>query len=180
MEQQILEETRREADELLKQNKLSEAIPLIRQLAHWGDLPAQKELVDIFYNYKYGHERILPAAFEYVRLAALNQDPDSMVLLGKMLMNGEGCKKDKEAGIYFLKKAANQNHPEALDELAMIFLKGIDSARDVQKAKELNTMALEKIKMKKDKTAHDEQIQKEIAKHHLMIEKYIDKNKENG
>lgn len=95
-------------------------------------------------------------------------------------MNGEGCKKDKEAGIYFLKKAANQNHPEALDELAMIFLKGIDSARDVQKAKELNTMALEKIKMKKDKTAHDEQIQKEIAKHHLMIEKYIDKNKENG
>lgn len=62
----------------------------------------------------------------------------------------------------------------------MIFLKGIDSARDVQKAKELNTMALEKIKMKKDKTAHDEQIQKEIAKHHLMIEKYIDKNKENG
>lgn len=114
MEQQILEETRREAHELLKQNKLSEAIPLIRQLAHWGDLPAQKELVDIFYNYKYGHERILPAAFEYVRLAALNQDPDSMVLLGNMLINGEGCKKDKKAGIYFLKKQQIRIIPKRL------------------------------------------------------------------
>lgn len=179
MDLQIMDETRKEAEKLIGMKRISEALPLIRQLAHWGDLQAQQELIDVYYNHKYGVERNLPAAYEYARLAALNQDVHAMTLLGKLLLNGEGCRKDPDTALYFLGKAADQDDPEAIDEMAMVCLKGLAGPRDLEKARQLNHQALSLTDRREPENEVQKRIFREIRTHAEMIEKYINHFSEN-
>lgn len=172
MDQQILEETKQEAQNLISENRLSEALPLIRQLAHWGDLNSQKELIEIYYNHKYGFERNLPAAFEYARLAAMNQDTDAMVLLAQLLMEGKGCRKDLQTALYFLNKAADAGNVHALDELSMIYLKGIDEPRDLSMASRLIEKAADLLRDHPEDTESYRKLNDQVKSHQQLIEKY--------
>lgn len=131
MESEMIEQLRAEYNRLLETD-VNEALPLIRQAAHWGDLESQKLACDI-----YNEGRLVTKdeklAREYARLAALNGDVSSMVMLADAL----AAEKDYVSAVYFLRKAADANYSPALDRLAMAALTGKGMEKDPKLAKEL-------------------------------------------
>lgn len=165
MDEQIFEETRHEAEELMKQHRLQEAVPLIRQLAHWGDLRSQKELAKLLLEGEPGYPANPHEAFEYVRLAALNGDAPSQLQLGRMFLEGLGTDKDLAKAFYFLDKAAQAGEKEAYDPLSLRYLMGQGVARDLEKAAYWNEKAAEAFPEDED-----------VARHGAMIENYGKRN----
>lgn len=60
--------------------------------------------------------------------AAEKEDPEAQYLLGKMLLTGDGIEKDPEKGMEWLRKAAVQDHREAMFLLALEYGKIHDNA----------------------------------------------------
>lgn len=178
MDEQIMNETRREAEKLIEEGRIPEATPLIRQLAHWGDLDAQKQLIDIYWYGAYSQPRNLQGAFEYSRLAAMNQDTDAMALLGKLFLTGQGCRKDLDSALYFLNKAAADHNADALDTLAEMYLKGNGVPRDIPKAAALIKEAAEAAAQTSSETENTgrtqrvQELDERIARHMDLISKY--------
>ena len=134
MNEELIQTTKREYTSLLNRRRILDAVPLIRQCAHWGDLDSQKLLVNMFLNQAYDMPYEPYTAFEYVRMAALNNDPESMMILGKMFRDAKGTKQDLDKAFYFLKKAAEAGEEDACDDLAGLYIMGFGTRRDLDAA----------------------------------------------
>lgn len=162
MDEKIIEETRREAKKLMDENRVQEALPLIRQLAHWGDTEAQKELIQVYWFGKFGMPKNPKAAFEYVRLSALNGDPESQYILADMFSKGEGTDKDAVKALYFMTKAAEAGESKAYDPLAVMYLMGWGTKRNIEQASYWN-----------EKAAEADPENEDVWKHKKMIETWL-------
>lgn len=158
-DQQFFNEIKQEADALMAQDRVLEAIPLLKQLGNWGDLDSQKALVQLY------KEDLIEAkdAYSYARLAAFNQDPGSMVDFALMNRDGIGCSKDNEKAFYYLNKAAHMGYEEAYDLLAMMYLMGTGIERDINEAKKWNDQA--------------DQSKADVLRHQKMIDQMLKKIK---
>lgn len=135
MNEELIQTTKQEYKTMLDAHRILDAVPLIRQAAHWGDLESQKLLADLFTNGDYGLPKDAGVAFEYTRLAALNGDHNSMLALAEMFRDGIGTRKDQDKAFYFFKKAAEAGQTGAYDPLALAYLMGFGTLRDLDAAK---------------------------------------------
>ena len=134
MNEELIQATKKEYNSLLNRHRILDAVPLIRQCAHWGDLESQKLQADMFLNNAYDMPYEPYAAFEYVRMAALNGDPQSMYTLATMFRDGRGTKMDLDKAFYFMKKAAEAGETQAYDPLASLYIMGFGTTRDLDAA----------------------------------------------
>ena len=94
----------------------------------------RKELSATFFNCIQSgidEERKLPGTeeeikFYLVKKQAQSGDPNAMVTLSKMYLQGNGCYRDKEEALIWLKKAAKAGNAEAKLILDEIRLKGVE------------------------------------------------------
>lgn len=164
MDQEILQQTKQEVSSLMEQGKYEDALPLLRQAAHWGDVESQMLSADIYLDGMYGIRANPYAAFEYVKLAALNDQPDYMAILGTMFLEGKGTQKDLNKAFYFLKKAADRQVVSAYDPLAMMYAQGKGCQKDLKEAAHWIEQALEKDGQNETVQKHAELIRKLAAK----------------
>lgn len=136
MNSELIEQTRKEIAALMDAGRILDAVPLIRQCAHWGDLPSQRLLIDMFLHQAYGMPYEPAAAFEYVRMAALNGDPEAMLELAEMSRDGTGTAQDDERAFYFMQKAAKSGEKRAYDPLAAMLLMGKGTHRNLEEAEQ--------------------------------------------
>lgn len=134
MDSQLLSEVKESYQQLLENGQLGDALPLIRQAAHWADLDAQILAERIYVHGLYGHPRSLQAGYEYATLAALNGDVTSMADLGQLYLDEHFDHKDVQKAHYWLSKAAAARHPDALDALGMMYLQARGVKRDLLRA----------------------------------------------
>lgn len=134
MEAQLIEQTKKEYEKLLLENKLASALPLIKQAAHWSDTDSQILAAQVYLHGQYGHPRSDKDGFEYARLAAMNEDPGSMYDLAMLYQNGAGMVHDLEKSKYWLEKAARYGYAPAMDALGMFYLQGRGVQRNVRLA----------------------------------------------
>lgn len=164
MEQELINQTKQEISRLMKEQRYAEAMPLVRQAAHWGDIESQMMAADAYTEGLYGMLKNPYAAFEYVKLAALNDQPFYMYELGNMFLNGKGTGQDLEKAFYFLNKAALRDQKEAYDPLAMMFATGKGTKRGLAQAQKWI-----------EKAAEAEPEDEQVIKHQQMIQKLIEK-----
>lgn len=136
------------------QRNLSAAVKWYRKAAEAGDIRAQVSLATMYetglgiakspeqafkWFYKAATSNDAPDEMKRSRLHCLNEgaedstvDPSiiAAVKSGEMLINGEGTKKDTEAGIQLLEKAANSGQLEAMHLLGVIFSSGQGIKKD--------------------------------------------------
>lgn len=136
MDQQLLDALKSEYQALLEQGRLGDALPLIRQAAHWADVDSQILAERIYLHELYGHPKKDTAGYEYARLAAMNEDVQSMYDLAKLYLEGQGIEHDSEKALYWLNKAAAAGNLEAMDALGMQYLQARGVERDLAKAQE--------------------------------------------
>lgn len=163
MDPQLLDQLKAEYNTLLEQGKLFDALPLIRQAAHWADFDSQVLAERIYFHNAYHHPRKDTAAYEYAMLAAMNGDPASMYDLSWLYRFGHGTVHDPKKAVYWLQKAADAGVPEALDDLGLCYLQARGVERDVQKASQLFKKAIE------------QGLDQPASKHLSMAEKMIEK-----
>lgn len=125
----IIEDLRQEYERLLKTD-VQAALPLVRQAAHWGDLPSQILAADLCKDDP-------ELSRQYTRLAALNGHAPSMVRLADWLES----QNDAAAAFYFLKKAADAGYEPAFDKLSLCYLQGRGTKKDLQQARCWNEKA---------------------------------------
>ena len=73
-------------------------------------------------NETWAYQRCLPAAEE--------GNPKAQVLVGMALMTGVGVLKNPELGVYWFKRAADQNYPGGMYQLALSKLAGLGTPED--------------------------------------------------
>lgn len=164
-DESVIQAAKQEASRLLEAGQVQDALPLIRQAAHWGDIESQMLAADIYSQGLYGVQANPYAAFEYVKLAAMNDQPYYMYELGDMFLNGAGTNADAQKAFYFLNKAANREVKAAYDPLSMLYVNGRGTEKDLDKALYWNGKALEEYP--EDLT---------VQKHARMIEKLRQKH----
>lgn len=74
------------------------------------------------------------AAFQEYRLAARGDDVDSQFQLAKMYQEGLGTQKDGKQAVIWFRRAFENGHPKAAEELSMIFYSGDGVEVDKQEA----------------------------------------------
>lgn len=163
MDPQLLDQLKAEYNALLEQGKLSDALPLIRQAAHWADVDSQVLAERIYFHNAYNHPKKDTAAYEYAMLAAMNGDATSMYDLSWLYRHGNGTVHDAAKAAYWLQKAADAGVAEALDDLGLCYLQARGVQRDVQKASLLFKKAIE------------QGLEQPALKHLAMAEKMIEK-----
>lgn len=141
MDMDVIEATKKEISRLMEAGQYEDALPMIRQAAHWGDVESQMLAADIYLEGRYGMRPNPYAAFDYVKLAALNDQPYYMYELGKMFAEGRGTRQDEDKAFYFLQKAAQRDIQEAYDPLSMMYLLGKGTEKNLEKAAEWNAKA---------------------------------------
>lgn len=135
MNEQLVNEVKAEYGRLLEQGNLSEALPLIRQAAHWADVEAQNLACDIYLHGAYGHVRSPKAGLVYAQMAALNGEPSAMNDLADLYASGDGCSRDEAKAFYWRNKAAQAGYGPSYDALGLAFLQGRQTQRDLKEAR---------------------------------------------
>lgn len=135
METKLLQQLKQEYKQLLENQNLAEAMPLIRQAANWGDVDAQILAKNIFLHGWYHHPITHHAALEYALVAAMNGDTASMYDLAWLYQNGHGIEHNVQKALYWLDKAANRDEPRAMDAYGMLYLQGRVVKKDPLQAK---------------------------------------------
>ena len=124
------------AEMYFNQKKYSKSIVTYAELVQYGYLPAFYR-VGYSYLYGLGLKQDLEMAFVFFKNAAEKKHPASQYEYAMMLKDGKGCEKSTEAAVYWLEKSAEQNCPEALEELGKCYLNGIATLVDSVAAKEM-------------------------------------------
>ena len=101
------------AEAAFRNGDLITAMGLLRQAADAGYAPAQARLADLLD----AAEQDVEAVALY-RKAAAQGDPAGELGLGRMLAQGDGVARDIEQGLALIRRAAEKNHPPAIDALA--------------------------------------------------------------
>ncbi len=164
MDRQLIEQTKQEYQKLLDENRLASALPLIRQAAHWSDVDSQILAERIYLHGRYGHPKSDREGFEYARLAAMNEDGQSMYDLALLYQNGAGIEHDLTRAKYWLEKAARYEFAPAIDALGLLYLQGRGTERNACYARDLFIRA-------KEKGFDPDTVQKHIAMAEKMMEK---------
>lgn len=134
MDTRLLEELKQEYEALLDAGRVGDALPLIRQAAHWADIDSQILAERIYLHGSYSHPISLPAGYEYARLAAMNGDVISMADLGFLYGDDRFDQKDLKKSFYWLSKAAQAGSQDVLDALGMLYLQGRGTERNIEYA----------------------------------------------
>lgn len=124
MEEELKIQLKEQIHALLDEGRVNDALPMIRQAAHWGDLKMQELACAMLLHGKYGVMINRPVGLEYARMAALNGSNQGMVDLAALLLEGNPVEKDEKAAIHFLQKAASDGYAPAMDRLGMMFMQG--------------------------------------------------------
>lgn len=95
------------------------AMPPLRQASLEGHAKAQALLAEILDRTDFDDD-----AIALYRKSAEQGDTDGMFGLGVMTVSGEGTKKDLMAGRFWILKAANAGHVQAINTVAQGYLKG--------------------------------------------------------
>jgi TPR repeat protein len=66
----------------------------------------------------------LKKAAEFIEMAAQKGLADAQYMIGRMCMGGQGLNKNKERALFWLKKAAEQDHPDSAFEVAKFYDNG--------------------------------------------------------
>lgn len=170
MDQQLLDQLKTEYHALLEQGRLSDALPLIRQAAHWADEESQILAERIYLHNAYGHLRQDLAGYEYAMLAAMNGDVTSMYDLAFLYRDGKGTVHDAAKAFYWLTKAANAGDARAMDELGLCYLQARGVARDLDQAVSLFEKA-------REAGSQDADLLQSANRHLFMAQKMIEKEK---
>ena len=168
MDQQLLDQLKAEYHALLEQGRLSDALLLIRQAAHWADEESQILAERIYLHGAYGHLRQDPAGYEYAMLAAMNGDVTSMYDLAYLYREGKGTVHDAAKAFYWLSKAADAGDAKAMDELGLCYLQARGVERDLNQAAALFEKA-------REAAGQDADLLKSVDKHLFMAQKMIEK-----
>ena len=114
----------------------------LKDVALGGDLQSQKRLAEI-YSQGDGVEQDFEKAFDWLRLAAEQNDAHSQLLVGLSYAKGDiGVKKDSKEAVRWLRKSASQDFAEAQAALGAHYLRGEGVAKDLNKAKSYLTKAI--------------------------------------
>lgn len=87
----------------------------LKCLADEGDTDSQSYLA-----YAYYVRNMYGKAYEYAKPAADNGNVTAQNIMGRLLFDGHGIKKNEELGIEYIEKSAQQNYPPALFGLSEI------------------------------------------------------------
>ena len=108
--------------ESIKENRENEAFSYMKRAADGGLKDALVTLGEWYLN-GFCCVRNVEKSFEYFKKAAdLFDDPYSQFIYGSFLLSHEKC--DKKIGFDYVKKAAQQNLPDALFKLGFCFMSG--------------------------------------------------------
>ncbi|XP_052265237.1 protein sel-1 homolog 3-like isoform X2 [Dreissena polymorpha] len=116
----VLTESIRLTDELAINEQTDENGDIFHWLSHQakqGVLSAQNRVGRALFWGSQGLQRNLEAAVEYFRMSADTGDAQSQYDYGIVLMRGQGTKKDVQAGLQHIQKAAEQKNPAALNAM---------------------------------------------------------------
>lgn len=134
MDEQLIAQLKEQAADLLEQGRIKDALPLIRQGAHWGDAELQVLALRMLLHGAYQVPVRPAAALDYARMAALNGSPEGNRELGLLILKPENGAADYEKARYFLEKAALAGDATALDALGMMELQAKGTPRNAGKA----------------------------------------------
>ncbi|GAB4348239.1 MAG: hypothetical protein Kow0073_00850 [Immundisolibacter sp.] len=119
------------------------AVRLIKPLAEQGNAEAEY-FMGTFYMFGHGVPMDPPQAdvwfkraFGHWETQARAGDPASMVEVAMMLTNGLGMRRDDQAAVEWLRKAADLNYPDAWAELGELYVEGAGVPRDLDQGKAL-------------------------------------------
>jgi TPR repeat protein len=122
-------------------NAMAEGFKWMKQSAELGDALAAQELANFYYRGWGGTETNL-ASYHYWRLKAASLGAtDSQFFMGQAYRLGDGVSKDPETSLAWYGKAAAKNHPEALYDLALHYLKDKTNRASLQMAHEFMVRA---------------------------------------
>lgn len=124
------------AEIYFNQKRYSKSIVTYAELVQYGYLPAFYR-VGYSYLYGLGLKQDLELAFVFFKNAAEKKHPESQYEYAMMLKDGKGCEKSIEAAVYWLEKSAEQDCPEALEELGKCYLNGVATLVDSVAAKKV-------------------------------------------
>jgi TPR repeat protein len=112
------------------------AFEWFQKSAELGDPIAAQELSLCYFN---GYGDIKPDLLKYRewrKTAALLGATDSQYLMGQAYRQGDGVPKDVEQSLFWLRKAAAKNHPDALYDLALHYLQNNTNKTTLETANE--------------------------------------------
>lgn len=113
---------------------VTSAMAQLRKASDAGHAPAQVLLADILDQAEMNEE-----AVSYYRKAAEQGNADGEYGLGNMYANGEGVKRDLMEARKWILRAAEKNHPRAINTLAQAYMGGglglDDTARNGEQAR---------------------------------------------
>lgn len=137
MQKTILDLKPDEADDQVQQsidNALKKAIIRSRiTRAQGGDIVAQAWLGELFFSQQAFTNQA--EGFRWLMLAAQNGDAFSQLRLAQVYDGGHGVARSRDLALQWYDKAATQNDAEALAELCLTYVLGVDRPRDMAKAK---------------------------------------------
>ncbi len=116
------------------------AFKIFSDLSKKGDIAALRN-VAFMQREGLGTEKDIKAALDNYETAAVAGLPTAQADLGQMLLDGEAGKPDPGAALYWLRKAAESNHPVAQYLLGTMYEAGNGVDRDLDRAKTLYAAA---------------------------------------
>jgi TPR repeat protein len=139
-------EDAQQAETSLRNGDLITAMNLLRRASDQGYAPAQARLADLLDAAEYNSD-----AVALYRKAAEQGDAAGEYGLGRMYAAGEGVARDAAQALAWFRRAADKNHPDAVEALARAHKSGdLGLARDTQQAAELDARAQALRKQAKD------------------------------
>ena len=130
--------------ELYERGEFEAALVYARDSATAGDYRASA-LLGIMYSNGFGVEREDTASVRYHQVAAEAGLAASQYSLGYDLVEGVGVAKDLRAGVQWIRKAALQHYPPALQGLLSIYKALPDLIESQEEFEALNVMAISQI-----------------------------------
>jgi TPR repeat protein len=94
----------------------------IKQSAELGDALAAYEVAKFYYSGRGGIETNLASYHYWLLKAAFLGATDAQFFVGQAYRTGDGLPKDPENSLIWYGKAAAKNHPDALHDLALLYL----------------------------------------------------------
>ena len=111
------------------------AVQQFKEAALEGHLQSQKQLGKI-YSEGDGVEQDYSEAFDWLRLAAGQDDAESQFAVGVSYAKGDiGVEKDSKEAVHWLKKSAEQDFAEAQTALGMHYFRGEGVEKDLNESK---------------------------------------------
>lgn len=115
------------------QEKLSDTIQQLRNMAEKGSAEAQTKLADLYKDGKQVAQNLEESAKLYTK-AAEKGFAEAQHKLGELYLEGKGVAQNSQEAVKWLQKAADQGYAAAKDKLAQLAAKAGETVQDLKKS----------------------------------------------